>query len=285
MDVTFGQLRALLAIAEHGSFTGAAPALGLTQSAVSRTVAALERQLGGVLVVRRRDGASLTPFGREVAGHASGALDHLRAMEELSRREAVSGLRVGTIGSAAVRLVPAAVTALRAEWPAAEVLVVRGEDDELAAWLRDDTIDLAVTSAPVSGAQAEFADEFLAVLPGNHPLTHAGAVPLAALVAAGVADPGGTCGPRLAEGFAAHGVDWAPAHVVRDPETVLAMAAAGITAGVVPSASVGTPPRGAVLLPLDPPLRRTLYVRHAPGHRLAARLTELLAAPELVRRG
>jgi hypothetical protein len=57
------------------------------------------------------------------------------------------------------------------------------------------------------------------------------------------------------------------------------MAAAGITAGVTPALAAPHPtPPGVTLLPLDPPLHRTLYVRHKNGHELTETLAELLAA-------
>ena len=52
MGVELDQLRALLAVVEHGSFTDAGIALGLSQAAVSRAVAGLESGLG-VRVLRR----------------------------------------------------------------------------------------------------------------------------------------------------------------------------------------------------------------------------------------
>jgi LysR family hydrogen peroxide-inducible transcriptional activator len=286
VDLTIGHVRALLAVAEHGSFTRAGDALGLTQSAVSRAIATLERRLGGPVVHRGPDGASLTALGRQVAVHAHAVVDHLRAIEALARSEPPAQLRVGAVASAMVRLVPDAVTRLRRDWPTSHILTVQGEDDELAAWLAADTIDLAVTtqsrgqSHAENEAQAELTDEFLAVLPRHHPLTRHERVGLAELVAAGVADPAGTCGPLLATGFAAHGVPWHPDHIVRDVSTVLAMAAAGITAGVVPALAAPQPePPGVTLLPLDPPLHRTLYIRHHADHDHATKLAALLTTP------
>lgn len=276
MDVTIGQAEALLAVEAYGGFTRAGAALGVTQSAVSRAVAALERRLGGPLVHRGRDGATLTELGRRVAAHARPAVDHLRAIEELSTGAAAPRLRVGAVASALVRLVPGAVARLRRDWPTGEVLTVQGDDDELAAWLAEETIDLAVTTRP-GPAPYELTDPFLAVLPRGHPLARTDRIALADLVAAGVADPGGSCGPLLAAGFAAHGVEWRPDHVVRDVPTVIAMAAAGITAGVTPALAAPDPvPAGVRLLPLDPPLHRTLYIRHPPGHRDAAALAACL---------
>jgi hypothetical protein len=56
------------------------------------------------------------------------------------------------------------------------------------------------------------------------------------------------------------------------------MVAAGITAGVVPALAAPRPvPSRVVLLPLDPPLRRTLFVHYEPTHQLSAALAAALA--------
>lgn len=62
-------LNALVAVAEEGSFLGAARRLGLTQSAVSQRVHALEGQAGTILLVRSRP-TRLTPAGEVVLRHA-----------------------------------------------------------------------------------------------------------------------------------------------------------------------------------------------------------------------
>ena len=60
-------LRAFEAAARHGSFTGAARELGVTQSAVSRHVLQLEASGGGVLCARTRRGIELTVEGAAYA--------------------------------------------------------------------------------------------------------------------------------------------------------------------------------------------------------------------------
>ncbi|GAB3399525.1 LysR family transcriptional regulator [Flindersiella endophytica] len=284
VDLTIAQLEALLAVSDAGSFTGAAEVLGLTQSGVSRTIASLERRFGAALVHRGSHGAALTGLGRQVAAQAKAAMEPLRAIESLAVRTRTSEpgrLRVGAVASALVRLVPDAVRELAAEVPELDVLTVQGDDDELAEWLGQRTVDVAVGTAPPAAgdgwATEEIADEFLAVLPSNHRLGRADRVTLAELAAAGVADPGGTCGPLLAARFADHGVEWCPDHTVRDVETVIAMVAAGITAGVVPALAAPRPaPSRIVLLPLDPPLRRTLFVHYEVGHQPSAALAAAL---------
>ncbi|WP_020672130.1 LysR family transcriptional regulator [Amycolatopsis nigrescens] len=280
MDLTVAHLQALLAVEEHGSFTRAAGALGLTQSAVSRTIAAVERRFGRKLVHRGPGGASLTALGRQVAEHGHAVVGRLRAIDALAQRRDEPRLRVGAVASALVRLVPAALDRLRADWPELDVLTARGDDDELADWLAADTIDFAVTTVRIPGSRPAgvVTDEFLAVLPRRHRLGYADRVGLADLAGAGVADPGGTCGPLLAARFAEQGVSWRPDHTVRDVSTVLAMVAAGITAGVVPALAAPVPAVSKVVLrPLDPPVHRSLYLYRAPGNRYAKSMVGMLA--------
>jgi DNA-binding transcriptional LysR family regulator len=125
-------------------------------------------------------------------------------------------------------------------------------------------------------------DELLAVLPAGHRLAQAGRITLEELAAAGFVDPGGTCGPVLAASFAAQGVPWRPDHLVREVSAVLAMVAAGITAGMVPAMAVPLSiPDGVVLRPLAPRVQRGLYVHHAPGDEVAVKFAAwLLGAPD-----
>ncbi len=62
-----------LAVAETGAILSAADKLGITQPALSRVVARLERQFGGRLFDRMSTGVRLTPLGR-VPTRGAGAL-------------------------------------------------------------------------------------------------------------------------------------------------------------------------------------------------------------------
>ena len=94
MDVELRHLRCLVAIADTGSFTDAALALRVSQPAVSRTVAALERALGVRLLRRTNREVVLTAAGERALARARRVLAEV---EDLTR-EARSGhvrLRVG----------------------------------------------------------------------------------------------------------------------------------------------------------------------------------------------
>src|SRR5438552_2614353 len=78
-DVSLVALRVFREVAERGTFTAAASALGYTQSAVSRQIAALERAAGSQLLERRREGVALTTAGQVVLRNAAAIPDQLDA--------------------------------------------------------------------------------------------------------------------------------------------------------------------------------------------------------------
>lgn len=145
------ELRILVAVAEAGSFSAAAAALGVTQSAVSHSVRGSEAKLGAVLFERGRSGASPTPAGERAVGHAHRILRSYEVMGAEVRGAAREGgrgalggvLRIVAFRSAALHLLPPALQRLAARHPGIrpEVRVVReigaGAAGEVAAGRAD----------------------------------------------------------------------------------------------------------------------------------------------------
>src|SRR6478735_3422143 len=77
---TLLQLKTFVAVIDHGGFTAASHHLGLSQPAVSRAIAALENDLGLPLLIRSRDGVTLTPAGSVALTHAREAVRHVSSM-------------------------------------------------------------------------------------------------------------------------------------------------------------------------------------------------------------
>jgi DNA-binding transcriptional LysR family regulator len=137
-------------VAAHGSLTGAAHALGYTQSAVSRQIAALEAETGARLLDRQPRGVQLTEEGRLLLEHAAAVLDRLsQAQRDLDavRGLAAGRLRVGGFDSADAVLVPQALAAFQAEHPLVALSLVEGPTPVQLDRLRRHEIDLAVVSA------------------------------------------------------------------------------------------------------------------------------------------
>jgi DNA-binding transcriptional LysR family regulator len=90
-----GKLATLRAVVQHGSFSAAGHAVGLTQPAVSRQVSVLERQLGTQLLRRTQHGVHATEAGRLLVDHAEAVLARL-ALAEAQVAE-LAGLRTGHV--------------------------------------------------------------------------------------------------------------------------------------------------------------------------------------------
>src|SRR5206468_3755295 len=106
------RLKALREVHARGSIAAAALALGYTASAVSQSVAAMERYLELQLLERTSRGVSLTPAGLRLVEHADVILAHLDAAERearaLSSHDAPMSLTLATFASGADLVVRAA---------------------------------------------------------------------------------------------------------------------------------------------------------------------------------
>ena len=115
---TSAQLDALLAIADHKTFSSAARSLHTVQSNVSKHIARLEQELGARLV--DRDAGTLTEEGEAVVARArriraeTDAISHDMA----AMRDDISGVtRLGIIDSTARWLIPIVLPAMEAKYP------------------------------------------------------------------------------------------------------------------------------------------------------------------------
>ncbi|MGH9060356.1 MAG: LysR family transcriptional regulator [Acidimicrobiales bacterium] len=150
-DASLVALRVFREVAERGTLTAAAAALGYTQSAVSRQIAALERAAGTPLLERRHDGVRLTAAGRIVLRRAVTVVDEVdAAARELAGLPGEAGtVRLGWFTSAGAALVPRALAALRRTHPAITVTTRESSTPALVRALRAGTVDLALlASAP-----------------------------------------------------------------------------------------------------------------------------------------
>ncbi len=148
MTLSVPQLRAFVATVDAGSFTGAAAALGVGQSAVSHAVAGLEREVGGA-VVRRGGAAVVTPLGERMLAHARSVVASVDALEAVVRPATARGtVRLAAVPTVCQGLLPR----LRELWavtlPDVDVQVYEGDDDEMAEWLEAGTVDAAVLVDP-----------------------------------------------------------------------------------------------------------------------------------------
>jgi DNA-binding transcriptional LysR family regulator len=173
MDPEVRQLRALLAVVDAGTFTGAADLLGVSQASVSRTVAALERALGARVLQRTTRAVSLTAVGAQVTRHARRVVEEVAAI----RRAAEQGrgdLRVGYAWSALGRH----TTAVQRRWsevhPGSALQFVQSRT--ATAGLTDGAADVSVLRRPVADPRVRTApigvERRYAAVAADDPLAH-----------------------------------------------------------------------------------------------------------------
>jgi DNA-binding transcriptional LysR family regulator len=172
-------MQVLREVAQQGSFSGAAQALGYTQPAISRQVALLEEETGATLLERRSGGVRLTDAGELLVDHTDVILAQLGEAED--QFHALLGLRAGklrmsTLSSAAATLVPLAVTEFRERLPEVELSVSMSEPQSVLSLLRSREVDLALCNddsyleLPDIDGVLLFEEPLLIALPGTHPL-------------------------------------------------------------------------------------------------------------------
>lgn len=176
------RLQILLAVAEHGSLSGAARALDYTQPAVSHHIARLEDEVGMALVLRTGRGMRLTEAGEALCFHARDVVARIGlAEQELSELAGLKAgqLRIAAFPSATATLVPALLARLRGEHPGLAITLVEHEPPEALELLQEGEVDLVLAFAyPESAGDGDSSvevvplleDPLLAVVPPGHPL-------------------------------------------------------------------------------------------------------------------
>lgn len=179
MDVR--QLSALLAVADHGTFSAAADALHTVQSNVSAHVARLERELGSPLIDRGQ--GRLTEEGEAVARRARRILSEFEAVKAdvaALRNEVVGEVRLGLIGTTARWLVPQILSIMRERYPQARLRVVEGTTSQLEPHLSSGALDLAVILLPAPSpdiaTQPLFDEDLLLVVHESHKMAKRGRI-------------------------------------------------------------------------------------------------------------
>ncbi len=172
-------LRHLLAVADTGSFRSAASRLNISQSAVTKSLKALEAEFGVPLILRGSQGSGLTELGRELLSHARSVCTELeRATERIKKLagEARSRIAIGSLATASIQLLPDTVRHFQSRHPQVDIVVVSGLASFLVPRLLEGSLDVVIGSeldGPVSaGVRFEhlLTANYCVIVRRGHPL-------------------------------------------------------------------------------------------------------------------
>lgn len=257
-------LDVLAAIAEEGSFSGAALVLETSQASVSRAIAALETELGVPLLTRGRFGAKLTSVGQRVLAHAHRMLEIRELIDyevNLEKGLYAGRLRIASFRSAATHLLPPTIAQFRKKFPRVDVTLAELEPAGVEQALREGQVDIGLVPLPRS---EEFAvwevarDEYVALLPkaqGNLPqLLTWGDLSRFNFVLYNYAE----CTTTVREHWNRWGQQLKVAYVIKEDSTIVSMVAQGLGAAILPRLAALPIPDEVLVRSLPEPLERII---------------------------
>lgn len=175
-------LELALALSAAGSTAGAASALHLTQSAISRALTQAEERVGARLFERSARGVVPTAAGERLLAGAAALLGQLCELERAVAAKGVAPTRVRLVCECytAYRWLPSALSALALRLPGLQVEIAVEHTTEPVRALERGEIDIALlTTSRLSSAsrgklleQPLLSDEVVFVVAASHPLAH-----------------------------------------------------------------------------------------------------------------
>lgn len=173
------QLRDFMAVVETGGVRAAARELGLSQSAISRNLGSLEREMGVPLLLRSNHGIELTDFGRILLRRARVADAELRkAKDEIAALSGKTsgGVRAWISAAAEAQMMARAVERFSERYPDVQLQLQSGQVRSGVAALREGRLDFVIGAVradslpPELKAEKLFNVELVATARKGHPL-------------------------------------------------------------------------------------------------------------------
>ncbi len=261
---TLRQLELLLALVSSDGIAGAGAKLGMSPSATSHALRALETALGTELVDRNASGVALTYTGEHVLPHVRDVFASLQLVQAtaLAGAELKTGLlRLGSFGaSATIRVLPPLLERFKARYPGVDVMVTEKPDEQTSRDLIERRLELAAVTLPKADfdSQTLATDELVAVLPCGHPLAKLNTVPLKEMTADPFILTRAGSQALVTRLFSRHGLRPRVAYELLQLMSILELVASGKGISVLAKLALPDQYEGTVFRPLAPGTSRRI---------------------------
>lgn len=250
---------------ELGSITRAAEDMGYTQSAVSRSIADLEREWNVTLLTRNKDGVVLTTQGESLLPDIQALCNAQRTLEtQVSALHGLTSgtLRVGTFTSVSIHWLPGIMKEFLALYPGIRFqLVSRWEFTEVEELVRRGLVDCGFLGLP-AGDSLDISflqrDRLLAVLPPDHPLAGAPYYPMARLTQDPFILIQENWDMEISRIFQEEGLRPNVQYTLSDDFAILAMVEQGLGVSILSEMLVRSTSRHVAAIPLERPRYREI---------------------------
>jgi DNA-binding transcriptional LysR family regulator len=252
---TLRTLECLVALVDHGSVSGAAAALHMSQPALSHQIASLEKELGSPVVERLWRGVRVTAAGRATADEARVAIHAATQAIQIGRRVGSGGagrLRISCVETMTAWLLVPVLRQWRSRRPDVHLdLSEFTSSDAMVELIDSGRTDIAIGPQPTSTeAHVEVfgQEEVVVVAAAGHRFAQLTAVSLPEIANEPFVhyDPDNGLAVWVDQLAADHGVVLDPVLRTRSPRTAAQLAAAGMGVTIVPVSALAPRPTGVV---------------------------------------
>ncbi|MCW2784567.1 MAG: LysR family transcriptional regulator [Marmoricola sp.] len=173
------QLQYVAAVTQYGSLRRASEHMHLSQPALSESLTKLEKELGVVLLDRRRSGTTISAAGRDLMQNIVDVLDAAERLRAAAGDQlaALRVVRIGTVNAGTSTLLLPVLEAFQVDFPGVSVEIRTLQTDQIHQDLLDGALDLGIINlldgddvAPELAAIELLRGSPVAVLPTGHPL-------------------------------------------------------------------------------------------------------------------
>src|SRR5689334_19348468 len=268
-----GRMKALHAVAVHGTVGAAAEVLGYTPSAVSQQITKLERETRTTLLERRGRGVRLTDAAlllADTAGQVLKLVEEAEVALEEQRGAAIGRLCIGSFATAARGLLPEVLARLIEQHPALDVRLSEIDPPQAIEAVARGELDMAIvhdwqnTPLPLPESLSRafiFSDVAEVLIPAANPLSRKEFLEPADLAGQRwmSQSEGSICFDWLVRTFRGAGIEPELAYKINEYDTQFALLAKGIGVALIPRLGRGEVPGNVRVVPLRPTPTRRLY--------------------------
>ena len=289
MNVNLKSMYTFLLVAEQNSFCRAAEVSNRSQSAISMQIRQLELQLGVALFHRTtrrvqltREGEMLLAYARRAVAELQTGLRQIKEAVDLQRGR----LTLACTPILAATRMPQILAAFEKSYPAVSVQMSELGAADMLDGLRRQAVDFALGPRAPYGADFQFqtvlVDQIYVLIPDNLDIGSGDTISLAELSQAPTLVLSGSSDGLIENAQKASGVTLNIKYEVQQVQTLIAMAAAGLGAAILPRVAIPAKPdpRLRAVPIVDPPLMGELGVITLRGQFLppvALRFIEMLS--------
>ncbi|MBS6058501.1 MAG: LysR family transcriptional regulator [Pantoea sp.] len=270
MNYTLRQLRVFVAVAQHGSFSQAGRAIGLSQSAVSPSIKELETEMGIRLLDRTTREVLLTDAGQQLATRLERLLEELNTtlLDARSFGQQRSGtVRVAASQTISAHLMPQCLAASQLNYPEIKVMLRDRPQQWVVQSVHNAEVDFGIVVGPLATDEFEsqpILDEpFLLLCRQDDPLAQAEAIRWQRLSGRTMVLQDYASGSRVLidEALRQQRVEAEIVQEIGHPTTLYPMVEAGIGISILPALALPLPAgRPLTVRRLLPEINRTLML-------------------------